>query len=193
MAIPQSDSTTYKGAAYNKTTGKANVPHAANYRYAIDVARTIDEMNEYLKAEKRAVFLSPSEVCDINLVPKPDSSNPITSVASVVDFWNQNKLTGDNTREMPYAHLYPLFTTKSNSYTVHLRVQALRKVRSTQPDAWIEGKDQVVGEYRGSMLIERYIDPNDPTLSQTDFATDTNAGIDTHYKFRVVSSKKFDP
>ena len=55
------------------------------------------------------------------------------------------------------------------------------------------------GECRGSSLIERYIDPNDPQLN-TSWDSDTmalnlagTADLSRLYKFRVVSTKKFAP
>ncbi len=57
------------------------------------------------------------------------------------------------------------------------------------------GKDTVLSEFRGSTTIERYVDPNDPTLP--DFAAMAVSGtipsIDPYYKFRVVSTKRFAP
>ncbi|MFZ4776760.1 MAG: hypothetical protein ACOYM3_15420 [Terrimicrobiaceae bacterium] len=88
-----------------------------------------------------------------------------------------------------YALLYPLLTTKSNSYTVHFRAQVLKKIPGTDVAQWVENKDVLASEFRGSSLIERYIDPGDPNLP--DFATTPNATLDNYYKFRVVSTKKF--
>ena len=64
-----------------------------------------------------------------------------------------------------------------------MRVQTLRKV------TWDEAKDQVLAKYRGSATIERSIDPRDPNLP--DFATNPDATMDEHYRFRVVSTKRF--
>ena len=108
-------------------------------------------------------------------------------------FWATNALTGDNSRERPYTNLLGRLTTKSNSYDVHYKVQVLKKVNSTAANQWVEGKDVVLGEYRGSTLIERFIDPNDSRLTGVDFATDTTASIDNYYKFRVISKKAFTP
>ena len=97
-------------------------------------------------------------------------------------------LTGDNTREMPYNHLYPRLTTRSNTFRVHYRVQTLSKARSTPPDQWIEEKDTVMAEQRGSTLIERYIDPE--LTDVPDFATELlpDQAVDDFYSFRIVSS-----
>ena len=103
-------------------------------------------------------------------------------------FWTQNGLTGDNMRERPYAHIYPRLTTRSNVYTVHMRCQVLKKAPNTPQGEWVEGRDQVLGEYRGSTTIERYIDPNDPDLKNYDA---TSQSAEPYYRFRVVSSKQF--
>ena len=66
---------------------------------------------------------------------------------------------------------------------------------------FVAGKDQVLSEYRGSSIIERYIDANDQMLSNVDFAqaiggggaSDPSLNLDRYYKFRVVSTKRFAP
>jgi hypothetical protein len=45
----------------------------------------------------------------------------------------------------------------------------------------------VQGEYRGSTIIERYIDPN---AAIPDFATNPGANINDYYKWRTVSTKQ---
>jgi hypothetical protein len=67
--------------------------------------------------------------------------------------------------------LYAKLTTQSNTYTVHYRVQKLKKARCTSAAQWDESKDNILGEYRGSSLIERYVDPGDANLQSIDFAT----------------------
>jgi uncharacterized protein (TIGR02600 family) len=107
-------------------------------------------------------------------------------------------LTGANGRQQPYAHLYSLLTTKSNTFKVHMRVQVLAKNNSSIAGASVfdtADGDAVVGEYRGSATIERYVDPNDTNLP--DFATSfTTAGsntLDQYYHFRIVNTKAFTP
>jgi uncharacterized protein (TIGR02600 family) len=109
------------------------------------------------------------------------------------------KLTGDNLREEPYANIYSLLTTKSNSYTVHMRVQSLKQTGhdlTTWSDPASGGSGLITGEYRGSASIERYIDPSDPNLS-SDFATmalsNTSVSMSSLYKYRVTSTKQFAP
>jgi len=130
------------------------------------------------------IFRSATEVCDLHLVRESETLNDYLSG----NVWDNALFTGDNARERPYANLYAKLTTRSNTYTVHVRVQALRKSRTTDPAEWDEGKDKVVGEFRGSALIERYIDPVDPRL--VDYAT-VAGNLNDVYKFRFLNSKKF--
>ena len=117
-------------------------------------------------------------------------------------WWRNFRYTGDNAREIPYGQIYPRVTTKSNTFTIHMRVQTLVKAvpasNSTAAQVtdyftkWVEDRDKVASEYRGSTTIERYIDPADPDLP--DFTKDDpKATMDEHYKFRVVNTKRFAP
>ena len=70
-------------------------------------------------------------------------------------------------------------------------VQVLKKNRASDQAQWVEGKDTVLSEYRGSSMVERYIDPSDTALP--DFATNPAATLDAYYKFRVLNTKRFAP
>ena len=171
--------------------------------------------NRFAKSD---LFHSASEICNIFLVPQnpdPNAGYPWTlpqtvegdapgSYAATDAWWSNYQLTGDNTREAPYNQVYPRLTTKSNTFTVHLRVQVLKKQAGSAPAAWDEARDQVLSEYRGSTSLERYIDPNDPNLP--DFATgipasggaalastDPRLNMDSYYRFRIVSTRQFQP
>ena len=178
------------------------------FRYPIHAGETLKQFQN--RFDSGDLFRSPSEICSLFLYPakQPTATsptNPATALvswdalnANILAWWyggqgtqsTRKSLTGDNLRERPYATLYPRLTTKSNSYTVHFRVQVLKKSPITDAAQWVEAKDMVASEYRGSSLIERYIDPSDPSL--LDFADPNNtATLDDHYKFRVVSTKKF--
>lgn len=164
---------------------------APNRRRSIDMTKTLAAFDT--KFSNKEIFKSASQICEMNLVP-PE----VASAAGMAAFWNSNKLTGDNLREKPYADLYSRLTTKSNTYTVHVRVQALKKSPSTSATQWVGAKDQVLGEYRGSTILERYIDVNDPALP--DFASkyasdpsDPTLNIDQYYRMRVVGTKRFSP
>ena len=110
-----------------------------------------------------------------------------------------HRLTGDNSLERPYSMIYPRLTTKSNTYTVHVRVQTLKKAPTTPVNVFKDGQDQVIGEFRGSFVIERYLDPattgffNGPTpvsFSSNNGVLPASTQIGP-FKFRIVSSKQF--
>jgi Tfp pilus assembly protein PilV len=117
------------------------------------------------------------------------------------------KLTGDNVREAPYTDIYSLLTTKSNTYTVHMRVQSLQQTnkpgRNFKTDSWSDpngtsgGTDVITGEYRGSATIERFLDPSDPNLASSNIAAaaqgDSTVSLSKYYRYRVVSTKQFAP
>ena len=206
-----------------------NEARAAGYwyfRHPIHADQTLQQFQ--FRFDQGDIFRSPSEICSLFLYPAkqpatatdvaqldpslaPDSPGSVTNIKA---WWysgpgaERKSLTGDNCRERPYAQLYPRLTTKSNSYTVHFRVQMLRQgIAASTPASdprwaqWDERKGQVLGEYRGSSLIERYVDPGDTTLP--DFATNSTVTLDGYpdpnnpsktlsaYNFRVVSTKKF--
>jgi hypothetical protein len=108
------------------------------------------------------------------------------------EFWSKNRMTGDNLRELPYNNIYPRLTTKSNTYTVHYRVQMLKKLPGGDQSTWDESKDKVASELRGSTLIERFLDPN---ATYPDYATafSTSASLETLYRFRVLQRSQFTP
>jgi hypothetical protein len=209
MASPSADGKNYKSG--RSVDGNNPLTMPPDYRYTLD----LDETNGTLAGfEQRFatgdIFRSASEICDLYLVPKylvntttPAPGNP---TYDTMDAWwlganntsvDGYKLTGDNVREGPYGHIYPRLTTKSNTFTVHVQTQSIVKVGNTDPDTFIEGRDQVTGEFRGSFLIERFLDPNSDSLVKADGKTPTDEldpeGMVGPYKFRVVSSKKFAP
>lgn len=151
------------------------------------------------KFAKGEIFKSASEICDIHIVPVDESVATMSDTAA--GFWHNHALTGDNLREKIYTTLYPRLTTKSNTYTVHYRVQALKKVPGTNATQWVENRDRIVSEYRGSSLVERYIDTDDPDLP--DFATQTGGNAtrfpnvadrfnaDNYCRFRIVNTTRF--
>jgi len=136
------------------------------------------------------IFRSASEICTIPMV-----ADGLTSGASMATWWRTRRLTGDNLRESPYKSLYSRVTTKSNTFSVHYRVQALHQVPSPGRNwaEWTEGKDQVVGEYRGATTIERYLDAEEPGIPDYAAATLPVDPIDKFYRFRVLSTCQFAP
>lgn len=185
LAIPDSDAVTYK--AQTQAT-------KVRYRYKVDITS-----EGTLKAFERRfsnndIFRSPSEICSIWLAPDLDDNDETNDVAydSMPAWWNNFVATGDNSKEASYARIYPRLTTKSNTYTVHYRVQALKKPKAGAQATWTEDVDKVQSEYRGSTTIERYIDPNDSKIPDYITASAPDS-LDTFYKFRVLSQKQFNP
>lgn len=186
---------------YGCIKGGRDQAHRLEVRYGVNP----DEVSGTLKGfEKRFesgdVFRSPSEICEIYMVPEPvESRNPPAPAVtpreydSMQEWWNEFRATGDNAREMPYNQLYPRLTTQSNVFRVHYRVQALQKARGTNPETWNLEMDSVTAEYRGSTLVERYLDPNDPEIP--DFADPTaiseQESLSDHYRFRIIQKRRF--
>lgn len=160
------------------------------------------------------IFRSASEICEIHLVPQEQSvrmkqggaSASIglkeVTVQDMADgtFWKDNAVVGDNSRERPYANIYGRVTTKSNTFKVHYRAQVLTKAKGSDPAKWEPLVDQVVAEYRGASIVERYVDPNDPEIP--DYAEllggDPTSGInaeaiDKFYRYRVLHPTRFSP
>lgn len=136
------------------------------------------------------IFHSATEICELPIIPVG------TSYALSKSFWDSYMATGDNSKERIYATVYPRLTTKSNTFTVHVRSQSLRQAKGNAQTmkVWQEGRDQVTGEYRGSQTIERFIDPNDSGLP--DYADTSNvsaAPLGSFYRFRVLNTKQFAP
>jgi uncharacterized protein (TIGR02600 family) len=141
------------------------------------------------------IFRSAAEICSIPLVP----TNSTWSAVTGGSFWPNYSLTGDNSKERPYARIYPKLTTKSNTYTVHYRVEVLKKSpNSTSQNTWADGTDKIISTYRGSTTIERYVNPRDQIPDYADPSltpfppTGTNA-LPNFYKFRILAERQFNP
>ena len=163
-------------------------------RPGLDVDRTLSQFDKRFTAGE--IFRSATQICEVHLVNKGATLSEYEQTvkvngADVPRFWNDRVVTGDNARERPYSNIYARATTKSNVFNVHIRAQVLRKASTTAPAEWNEDRDRAVSEYRGSTIIERYIDASDSTLP--DFTTTSTATLDSNYRFRQVSTKKFAP
>jgi hypothetical protein len=186
------------GTAVPSGTGVS--PHAApgigdpvtggtTWRKNLNLSETDGSLRQFReKFADGEIFRSASEICDIYLVPRDQSWERDSDAQT---FWSNHLNTPENLREKPYTNLYARLTTKSNTFTVHVRAQALQKVPGTPADQWVENRDKVVGEERVSTIVERYIDAEDETL--LDFATDANALLSDYYRMRVLSTKRFAP
>ena len=190
----------------------------------IDVTKTLYQFEQKFRhtatgsnhaaARYRGLFRSPSQICEIHLIPdvrnQSSGEADLTNVRGINDttsgtqlqtvmdqFWLNHAPTGDNTRERPYSNLYNRVTTRGNTFRVHMRAQVIRTTRSTAVDTVDPVKTAVLSEYRGSSLVERYIDPTDASTKIPDYAASTNPlslpPLETFYKFRTLESKRFSP
>lgn len=168
--------------------------NTGNIWYPLDLGQT---MNAILgTGASPRIYRSASEICEVSLVPQGSTSDD----SSMQSFWQAHNVTGDNLRELPYADLYSRLTTRSNTFTVHFRVQALQKVLPPNTPAtdprwaqWDENQDLISGEYRGSAIIERYIDPNDPSFSASNPINPDVNSLSGLYRYRVIGTKRFFP
>jgi len=205
LAIPNTAAAgtgTASSAYKQQLSGSYNVSYASSgtktLRFPINLDQTLlGFVNRFNTGD---VFRSSTEICSLPLVPKDGTANATYAkcMTGAGGYWESHLLTGDNSRERPYANIYPLLTTKSNTFTVHFRVQTLKKAQTPgySNATWTEGTDLITGEYRGSQTIERYIDPNDPLLPDcldNQVAGPTASNMASYYKFRTVSIKEFAP
>jgi uncharacterized protein (TIGR02600 family) len=161
---------------------------AQDMRKGLDAAETLKQCDDYFKT--KGIFRSATQICELHLVRTGESLTDYQSGS----FWSKNVVTGENSREAPYANLYARLTTKSNTYTVHMRVQVLKQKASANPDdftIWREGTDQVVSEFRGATLLERYLDTGAQFPDLT--ANPGTDSVEDSYKFRIISTKRFVP
>ncbi len=205
-AVPAEDVEIYKDNANQK-------PLTKNYRYLVNRDETIKGLEQvfdeyHTRGPDFGFYKSASDICERYLYPDGATNSGSIKFQSgeqpIKNFWRRNTLTGDNLRERPYADLVPRLTTKSNSFTVHVRSQVLHSPRAnSDADArvWHEKPEAITSEYRGESSIERYIDPADrhfdrlnPLTKQNgDFIDVDKQSLEPAYRFRVVSSKRFAP
>jgi hypothetical protein len=176
----------YTTSAYDKiTSGRSR----DNSPFTVNMTETLKGFDERLN-NNAALFRTASEICELPIVPVASGAT-YTSMTNG-SWWNNWQYTGDNTKEATYNNIYPRLTTKSNTYTVHYRVQMLKKLPGVTQTIWDESKDKVASELRGSTLIERFLDPN---ATYPDYATafSTSASLETLYRFRVLQRSQFTP
>lgn len=159
------------------------------------------------------IFRSSTEICDIHLVPEEASARlgsgsrgaigsytpeVVESTGAVPkmengQYWRDHSLVGDNSRERPYTNIQARLTTKSNTFQVHYRAQVIKQSRRENDEEygeWRPSIDTVQAEYRGSSVVERYVDPNG---EMPDFAAQNAQGVDQFYRFRVINPRRFAP
>ncbi|MEI6492462.1 MAG: Verru_Chthon cassette protein A [Verrucomicrobiota bacterium] len=186
--------------------GSTSMPGKQRTLFDINISETLKGFDDLFNAGE--AFRSASEICDMFLVPDPTATDPEgtiapsgipTTLAATKTWWSTTGttspiITADNLREAPYNQIYPRITTKSNTYTVHMRVQALKQVPNRASwGTWNEATDQVVSEYRGSATIERYVDPNDPTIPDFTDPANSSKNLAPYYRWRTVAERQFIP
>ncbi len=164
-------------------------PISDRIRYPIDRDETVKEFEKVFAAGD--IFRSATQVSAASIVPEGQTG------ANLGTWWGTRRLTSDTLREQPYLALLSRVTTKSNTYTVHYRVQALRQTGTGSGgwNEWDEARDAVVGEYRGATTIERFLDTNAPDIpdyTQVNLSGDY-VPIDRWYRWRVLSTVQFAP
>lgn len=210
------------GNGYDHFTNTDGTLRYKALRSLINAEETLKQFDE--KFDANDLFVTASQICEMHLVPvgihllQKDIRPKLEDLRDDKTFWTGNPknpkhglgLVGDNSRERPYANIYQRITTKSNTYQVHYRSQVVRQSpmspsnpnqrRSDAEYATFDpSMDKVVSEYRGSTIIERYIDPNDERIP--DYATNPpdvggsggSEALDRYYRFRIVSNKRFAP
>lgn len=189
-AMPSTSSPGINPAAYR--SGASSVPSIR----LINIPQTLREMAKVLDPGGQVgtgVFRSASQICEVFLVPedKTEAGSVNWTTDNPQAFWAAHQLTGDNSREAPYNYLYPLLTTKSNSYQVHYRVQTLKAL--VKKAGFDPANDFVVtGEQRGSYVLERYLDVNDPRfLGETPEINSDTTPLNEFYQFRTIRHGRF--
>lgn len=179
-----------KRKSYNMSGGGAANINITN-RFTLDLNTNTGTLRGFEdRFASNDIFRSAAEICSIPLVPYGAGAN----YATMSSWWMNHTYTGENSKERPYARIYPKLTTKSNTYTVHYRVEVLKQRPGSTPTTWTEGADKVISTYRGSTTIERYVNPRDPSIpnyaSQSLPLNSTNA---LPYKFRILADRHFNP
>jgi len=181
--------------ATDRKTGGPTTSASRNSRYTLNLNTNTGTLRGFEdRFASGDIFRSAAEICTIPLVPNVSGA----SYSTMATWWPNYALTGDNSKERPYARIYPKLTTKSNTYTVHYRVEVLKKSpNSTTQTTWADGTDKVISTYRGSTTIERYVNPRDPALP--DYASITTLpptganALPNFYKFRILGERQFNP
>jgi len=169
---------------------------------------TLAQMRE--RFETGEIFKSATEICEIHLITEEvieriggggnrgriGTYKPTVSQMENGQFWRDHALVGDNSRERTYTNLQTRLTTKSNTFKVHYRAQVLQQARREEGgnySTWNPETDTVQAEYRGSSVVERYVDPEDPDIPDYASAVGSAIPLDQFYKMRVLNPRRFAP
>jgi uncharacterized protein (TIGR02600 family) len=182
LAIPNNAGKKYKKSESNGSQG---------WHHKIDVWETLQQWEH--KFEQGKVFRTATEVCEAFLYPQNEDVSWDEDSKNIRKWWDKHRFTGDNSLEQPYANIYPRVTTKSNTFKVYMTVQTLQKVRGTSASEFVSGVDQVTGEYRGSAVIERFLDPTDRDIPnyKNEKIENKAKSLEQFYRYRVVNVRQF--
>lgn len=193
----------------NEAWSESN-PDNMNWHRRINIDETLKQFEERFSFQAESnelggLFRTASQICEMHLIPEgaprneePNLTNLTATLrkSSMQAFWRSNAITGDNVRERPYANIYQKLTTRSNSFRVYFRAQTIQKAKSLQPEEVNTRKDTVTAEYRGSALIQRYLDQTQ-LVTYPDYAALPNPlsqpSLETFYRYRVLEMKQFAP
>jgi hypothetical protein len=201
------------GGAAGSLTG--DIVKGAMLRRSIDLDQTLRIIKDRYQSSKETpffsrnpnitAFVSESEICEVPLIPQDvadhfniainDSTSLSAFAQKLEDFWSGggtaapfgHRLTGDNLLERPYALLYSRLTTKSNTYRVHVRAQRVTARYEGESKFNIKTSN-IDAEYRGSYLLERYLDLRQPEVA----SYDGTSSLAPYYRFRVLESKQIE-
>jgi len=82
-----------------------------NVRTSVNIPQTLQQFESRFNSND--VFRSATEICSLFLVPDGETLTNVQNLTT--GYWSTKRPTGDNSREKPYAELYPKLTTQSNS------------------------------------------------------------------------------
>lgn len=145
LAIPDEAGPVYK-------TGAGTRP----WRRHIDAAETLRQWESRFASGD--VFHTTSEIAEQWLVPEGGT------LENMPAFWARHRLTGDNSKERPYANIYPHLTTKSLTYELHVVVESIVKEVGSPADTFVPGTDSLGARVRHTIMISGRVDPRDPAL-----------------------------
>ncbi len=152
LAIPDAAGLSYK-------LPPEQPPRHTSFRHFIDADETLAQWDREVFDQGR-VFLAASEICEHDLVPEGLSGER----DAMRRFWATHRLTGDNSKERPYANLYGRLTTRSNTYRVHFRAESLRAAPPDDQGRIDLASLDVSASIEGSAVVERHLDPENPDL-----------------------------
>lgn len=182
MAIPDTASRTYKSGSQQSD----------RFRHHLNPKQTLALWKKEV-FDQNKVFLTASQICEQYLVPEGMSgAGGEVTRQQMETYWKKHRLTGDNSKERPYAHLYSRLTTRSNTYRVHFIAQSLTKARNSAQDTFDLEKDSVAASYSGSATLRRHLDIENEDIPDYIINNDGKAKpLDHFYQWEVGKAQTY--